>query len=134
MFKSQKFTALFVAELALPLIILLEGVPTIYFWNLRTDIYYRQHLPSDSAEYIAASDKFDFFFNLTMISGLVVLISMIVIGFAATIIMVADLAKKTPKERRTTRCIVIMAGGIFCNLAVLLIMFVVLVFTYGQGV
>ena len=134
MFKSKKFTALFVTELALPLVILLEGIPAIHYWNQCMDIYYKQHLPSDSAEYIAASEKLHFFFNLTMFSGLAVLISMIVIGFAAMIAMVADLTKKTPKEHRTTRSIVIMAGSIFCNFAVLLIMFVVLIFTYAQGV
>lgn len=134
MFKSPKFIALFVTELAMPLIIFLESIPTIYFWNLKHDLYYRQGLPSYSAEYIAANDRFHFFFGLTMISGLVVVISMIIIGFAAMIIMLTDLTGKEPKEHRTTRSIIIMAGGIFCNFVVILIMLVVFLFTYAQGV
>lgn len=129
MFGSIKTKIALAAELIMPWLVLIGGIPAIYFW-VKTGEEWRKEY--NSPAYFHASDMLELFYNIAMVTGVVVIITETVIAVVSLILMIISVAKKT---KCVTGTMALLFGcGVLCSFGTVVLMFFVLIFTYAQGI
>lgn len=129
MFKSVKTKLILAAELIMPWLTLIGGIPAIYYWQ-KSDKEWR--IEYNSEAYFHAESMFESFYNIAMIIGWVVIAAEIIISFVSLILMIISIVKKT--KCITAKMLGLFVCGNFCALGTGILMFLILAFTYGMGV
>ncbi len=126
---SVKSKIVLIVELILPWFIMFFAVPTFYYWN-RMDKEWA--IENNSEAYVHASNMCEFFFELAIASGVIIIIAEIVIGIISMVFMIISIAKKTSCVTYTM--LVLLFCSCVCVFGTILLMLMTMVFTYGQGV
>lgn len=88
---SVKSRIVLIVELILPWFIMFFSVPTFYYWN-RMDKEWA--IENNSEAYVHASNMCEFFFELAIASGVIIIIAEIIIGIISMVFMIISIAKK----------------------------------------
>lgn len=130
MFKNKKFLLIFIAETIMPWIVAVFGViaSTNFF---AMDQYYRDRMME---EYEKTRDVFEIFYRLAMGYGIGLSAVLFIVGLVALVIMITRISKKDEDKYMVTRPLVIWLWSGGCLVGTLLLMLLVFIFTYGQGV
>ena len=131
MFKNKKFKAIFIAEAVMPWVIaVLGGIASSFYSS--AEKYFREGLDE---EYRRAEELLNIFYNCSMWYGIGLSVAFLIVGFISFVIMLVHLfgAKKEQKYSVAGPLIIFFWSGL-CVLGTFVLMFLVLVFTYAQGI
>ena len=129
LFQSRKSRIALAAELIMPWLTLICGIPAFYYWQKSREEW---RIEYNSEEYHRASDMLDFFFNGAMITGTAVIIAEIIIAIVSLVFMIISVVKK--QKCITYTMLVLIFIAIPCVFGTAVLMFLILGFTYGQGI
>ncbi len=129
MFKSVKTKIALAAELIMPYLVLVSGIPAIYYWQ-KTGEEWR--IEYNSEAYFHASEMLELFYNMAMITGVAVIIAEIIISVVSLILMIISIVKKTKCVTKTMA--VLFGCGLLSSFGTAVLMMFVLIFTYAQGI
>ncbi len=129
LFQSRKSRIALAAELIMPWLTLICGIPAFYYWQKAQEEW---HIEYNSEAYFRASEMFDMFFNAAMVIGVAVIIAEVIISLVSLVLMIISITKKT-------KCVTYSMLTLFlcsapCILGTGILMFLILTFTYGMGV
>lgn len=131
MFKNKKFKAIFIAEAVLPWVVSVLGGIAIAFYSSSSKYFYE----GLDEKYRRANDIFHFFFNCSMWYGIGLCVVLSIVGLISLVIMLANLfGEKKEQKYSVARPLNIFLWSALCVFGTFVLMFLVLVFTYGQGV
>ena len=131
MFQDIRFKVFFYIELIMPWLVLVCGIPAIYFDQKS----YKEYLSSGASEtYLHLDKMFDTFYYSTMSLGAIIILLELVIGFGAFLLMLVNLFKKRKEKYSISRKLVLWICPLFFSIGTLILMFLVHTFTYGMGV
>lgn len=129
--RDKKFIILFIVEIVLPWLVLAFGIPAIYYCD-RSYQYYSGGLTIEEHHYAAV--MLYVFHRLSMCTGLVVILTELIIGFAAFIWMIVNISQKKKERFCIIKPLVLwLCPGLF-TIGTFFLMLLVSVFTYGQSV
>jgi len=131
MFKSKKFKLAYWAEMLPPWLVLVIGIPAIYYFDVCYDTYNNGH-PGE--EYYHADKMFDLFYHLSMVTGGFVLALEIVAGIIAFVWLICNLVKRDKPRYSIARPLVLWLCPGLCVFGTLFLMLVVNTLTYGMSV
>lgn len=126
---SVKSRIVLIVELILPWFIMFFSVPTFYYWNRRDKEW---AIENNSEAYVHASNMCEFFFELAIATGVIIIIAEIVIGIISMVFMIISIAKKTSCVTYTM--LLLLLCSCVCVFGTILLILMTIVFTYGQGV
>ena len=129
LFQSKKTEIALAAELIMPWLVLVCGIPAVYYWQKSCEEW---RIEYNSEAYHQASNMLDLFFNGAMITGVTVIIAEIIIAIVSLVFMVISVIKK--QKCITYTMLILIFIAISCVLGTAVLMFSVLGFTYGQGI
>ncbi len=129
MFGSVKTKIALAAELIMPWLVLVGGIPAIYFWVKTGEEWQKEY---NSPAYFHASDMLELFYNMAMVTGAIVIVAETIIAVVSFILMIISVIKKTKCVTRTMA--VLFVCGILCSFGTAALMLVVLILTYAQGI
>lgn len=137
MFESKKFKVAFISEMALPWLVAMFGIPAICFWQESVSIWHENAMRgiyTESDAYLRAETAFEAFYTIAMLCGFVAVAVLIIMGFVSLVLVFVRSSCAVRPPNDIARCVVILLCSPLCVLGTLLLMFVLLVLTYGQGV
>ncbi len=129
MFRDKKFTIPFIAELIMPWLILIPGIPAIIYCS-KSSSSFRYDGPGP--QYEAISNLFHQFYDASMTTGIIVILLELVIGLIGLIWLTIGTGKKNPNPSYTTYPLILFLCPIIFG--TLILMFFVHAFTYGMGI
>lgn len=131
MFKDIRFKIFFNIELIMPWLVLICGIPAIYYDNAS----YKEYMSAGASEtYLHLDKMFDTFYYSTMSLGAIIILLELLIGFGAFILMLVNLFKKRKEKYSISRKLVLWICPLFFSIGTLILMLMVHTFTYGMGV
>ncbi len=130
MFNNKKFKTIFIAEAVMPWVIaVLGGIASEFYFS--SGKYFREGLDE---EYRRADKLFNIFFNCSMWYGIGLSVVLLIVGLSSFVIMLVHLSGAKKENYSVARPLIISLWSGGCVLGTLVLMFLVVVFTYGQGV
>ena len=129
MFGSVKTKIALAAELIMPWLVMVCGIPAIYWWGRLNEEWKTEHY---SQAYYHASDLCSAFYYGAMVTGVLIMLAEGVIAMVSFVFMLKALKNK--EKCVTYTMVVLIVGSIICSIGTAFLMLIVLIFTYGQGV
>ncbi len=130
MFKSKKFTIIFSAEAIIPLVIAVLGVIASGFYS-SAGKYFGEGLDE---EYRRAEKLCYIFYNCSMWYGIGLIVVLSIVGLSSFVITLVHLFGAKKEKYSAARPLTIFIWSGLCVLETFILMLLVIVFTYGQGV
>lgn len=130
MFKNKKFKAIFIAEAVMPWVIaVLGGIASSFYFS--AEKYFREGLDE---EYRRAEELLNIFYNCSMWYGIGLSVVLSIVGLSSFVIMLVHLFEAKKEKYSVARPLIIFLWSGLCVLGTFVLMFLVLCFTYGQGI
>lgn len=130
MFKNKKFKAIFIAEAVMPWVIaVLGGIVSSFYFS--AEKYFREGLDE---EYRRAEELLNIFYNCSMWYGIGLSVVLSIVGLSSFVIMLVHLFEAKKEKYSVARPLIIFLWSGLCVLGTFVLMFLVLCFTYGQGI
>lgn len=130
MFENKKFKAIFIAEAVMPWVVAVLGGIASYFY-FSVDKYWRKGLYE---EYKRAGKLLEIFYNCSMGYGIGLCVVLLIVGLSSFVIMLVHLFGAKKEKYSVARPLFIFLWSGQCVFGTLLLMLLVIGFTYGQGV
>lgn len=131
MFKSKKFKSIFIVEAVMPWVVaVLGGICFSFYYS--ADKYFAEGLDE---KYRRAEELCYIFYNCSMWYGIGLSVVLSIVGLISFVIMLVHLfgAKKEQKYSVERPLTIFFWSGL-CVLGTFVLMFLVIGFTYGQGI
>lgn len=129
--RDKKFIILFIVEIVLPWLVLAFGIPAIYYCHKGYQ-YYSGGITIEEHHYAAV--MLYVFHSLSMGTGLVVILTELIIGFASFIWMIVNISQKKKERFCIIKPLVLWLCPVLFTIGTFFLMIVVSIFTYGQSV
>lgn len=129
MFGSIKTKIALAAELIMPWLVMVCGIPAFYWWD---KLHKEWNIEHYSQAYYHASDMCSAFYYGAMFIGVAVMLAEGVIAIVSFVFMLKALKNKEKCVVNTMVALII--GSVICSFGTAILMILVLAFTYGQGV
>lgn len=137
MLKDKKYLILRIIEWVMPWLVLIGGIPAIYSYNKTNRLYYEyypiwsEEVPADIAMlYERMNDLFHVSYRIAMWTGVIAVAIEIIIGTIGLVTLIINASDKKPVKES----VILWLSPFLFVAGTLLLMFIVLVFTYGIGV
>lgn len=131
MFQNKKFTITWIAEWIMPWLVLLPGIPAIYYWGVKSQMW-KQYGPSP--EFESANKIFETLFGLAICTGLIVMVLEFLLSLIGFIWLWVNVCKKEKDSYFIAHPILIWTSPWFFIPGTLFLMLFVNTFTYAMGI
>lgn len=124
------YKKIYMIERILPWLVLVGGIPSIFFWNASSTAWYADRM----VEYERYSNLLEIFHTISLGTGVIVVLAEVIFGSIALVGLMVDIIKKSDSQenKAVKKRIFWSSGGLV--ILTLFLMLLVQGFTYGQGV